>query len=93
VGNCHKKNLNRPDFKIDPRVLWRDLLDNGYEELGITSLHTLMVADLPPIHKDPFDRILIAQAHEEGIPLLTADTTVAEYGDSIILVKKSDSTT
>jgi PIN domain nuclease of toxin-antitoxin system len=53
----------------------------------MTSLHTLKVNNLPLIHKDPFDRILIAQAREEGTPLLTADTTIAEYGDSIIFVK------
>jgi PIN domain nuclease of toxin-antitoxin system len=88
-----KKSLNRPDFRIDPSLLRQGLQDNGYEELDINSLHTLMVAHLPPIHKDPFDRLLIAQAREEGIPLLTADTTVAEYGGSIILVKKSDSVT
>ena len=84
-----KNSLNRPDFNIDTGLLRSGLADNGYEELGINSLHTLMVANLPPIHKDPFDRILIAQAWEEGISLLTADTTVAEYGGSIILVKKS----
>jgi PIN domain nuclease of toxin-antitoxin system len=65
------------------------LLDNGYEELAVTSLHTLMVANLPPIHKDPFDRILIAQAREENIALLTVDAAVAEYGGSIILARKS----
>ena len=42
---------------------------------------------LPPLHKDPFDRILIAQATVEGITLLTADSTVAQYPGSIHLVK------
>jgi PIN domain nuclease of toxin-antitoxin system len=83
-----KKGLNRPDFQVDPTLLWQGLLDNGYEELSITSPQTLQVANLPPIHKDPFDRILVAQAREEGIPLLTADPAVAEYGGSIILIKK-----
>jgi PIN domain nuclease of toxin-antitoxin system len=66
-------------FLVDPRVIRRDLLDNGYIELPITSEHTLAVYDLPPIHKDPFDRILIAQATVEGITLLTSDRQVAKY--------------
>jgi hypothetical protein len=55
------------------------LLDNGYQELVITSEHTVSIDSLPPIHKDPFDRILVAQATVEGITLLTADALVAKY--------------
>jgi PIN domain nuclease of toxin-antitoxin system len=62
------------------------LQENGYKELPITSAHTLAVADLSFIHKDPFDRILIAQAKAEGITFLTSDNTVSEYGGAIILV-------
>ena len=74
-----KKSLNRPDFRLDLTALYRGLLDNGYVELAVTSYHTLVVADLPHIHKDPFDRILVAQARAEGISLLSADKTVAQY--------------
>ncbi|KPC55319.1 type II toxin-antitoxin system VapC family toxin [Amantichitinum ursilacus] len=74
-----KRNLGRADFQVDPRVLRRGLLDNGYSELPITSEHAMMVETLPPIHKDPFDRILIAQSFVEGIILLTADALVAQY--------------
>ncbi len=74
-----KKGLGRDDFQVDPRVLRRALLDNGYEELTITSEHAVSVDGLPPIHKDPFDRLLIAQAMVEGITLLTADERVGEY--------------
>ncbi len=74
-----KSGLGRPDFRADPRLLRRGLLDNGYLDLPITSAHSLVVADLPPLHKDPFDRILIAQALVEGITLLTADAVVAGY--------------
>jgi PIN domain nuclease of toxin-antitoxin system len=81
-----KNSLNRPDFKVDPALFRGSLLENGYEELCITSLHTVLVGDLPPLHKDPFDRMLIVQARSEGIVLLTADSTVASYGGSIILV-------
>ena len=81
-----KNDLHRPDFDINPTLFRRGLRENGYEELPINGLHTLFVADLPHIHKDPFDRILIAQSRAEGISLLTADPTVAEYGGSIVLV-------
>ena len=74
-----KAGLGKRDFQIDPRVLRRNLFDNGYEELPLTSEHSIALLNLPPIHKDPFDRILIAQAMVEGITLLTVDATVAEY--------------
>ena len=74
-----KNGLGRDDFKVDTRLLRRGLLDNGYMELPITSAHAVFVESLPPIHKDPFDRILIAQATAEGITLVTADATVAKY--------------
>jgi PIN domain nuclease of toxin-antitoxin system len=74
-----KRGLERPDFQVDGRVLRRALLDNGYLELPVTSAHAVAVEDLPPIHKDPFDRILIAQVLFEGITLLTVDPLVAKY--------------
>jgi PIN domain nuclease of toxin-antitoxin system len=57
----------------------RRLIDNGYEELTIKSQHVVLVDSIPLIHKDPFDRILIAQALVEGITLLTADPVIAKY--------------
>jgi len=74
-----KKGLNRPDFQVDPAALYFGLLDNGYTELSITSYHTLLIADLPPLHKDPFDRILIVQARAEGATLLSSDKAVSQY--------------
>ena len=74
-----KRGLGRFDFQVDARVLRRGLLDNGYLELPITSEHAVSVDSLPLIHKDPFDRILVAQATVEGITLLTADTVVGQY--------------
>ena len=71
--------LGRSDFRVDPRVLRRGLLDNGYEELPITGEHAVAPDGLPPIHKDPFDRMLIAQSMVEGITLLTADPLIAQY--------------
>lgn len=74
-----KRSLGREDFRVDPRVLRRALLDNGYEELPITSEHVIHIDQLPPKHKDPFDRVLVAQATVEGITLLTNDQQVADY--------------
>jgi PIN domain nuclease of toxin-antitoxin system len=81
-----KRSLGRTDFDVDPRRLWRMLLANGYQELPITTEHTLAVGQLPSLHKDPFDRILVAQARVEGLQLLTADTIVAQYGEPVLSV-------
>jgi PIN domain nuclease of toxin-antitoxin system len=74
-----KRGLGRVDFRVDPHVLRRGLDEHGYEELPVTSRHALVVDRLPPIHRDPFDRMLIAQATAEGVTLLTADAVVASY--------------
>ena len=80
-----KRGLGRADFQVDARVLRRGLRDNAYCELSITSEHAIVIDTLPLIHKDPFDRILIAQAMVEGITLLTADALVARYPGPIRL--------
>lgn len=74
-----KRGLGRTDFQADPRLLRRGLLDNGYGEVPILSEHVVAIDSLPPIHKDPFDRLLVAQATVEGITLLTADSVVMKY--------------
>lgn len=74
-----KRRLGRDDFRVDPRLLRRGLLDNSYCELPVTSEHAVAIDSLPPIHKDPFDRILVAQATIEGMALLTVDPVVARY--------------
>ena len=81
-----KHGLGREDFQVDARLLRRGLLDNGYLELGISSEHAVFIDNLPPLHKDPFDRILIAQASVEGIALVTADALVAQYSSPVLLV-------
>jgi PIN domain nuclease of toxin-antitoxin system len=78
-----KNRLRRDDFQVDPRVLKRGLLDGGYAELPITSEHAINVGALPMLHRDPFDRILLAQAIAEGVKLLTSDAQVARYGDPV----------
>ncbi len=81
-----KRSLNRSDFQVDVRLLRRGLMDNGYNELAILSEHAVAVSSLPSIHKDPFDRLLIAQASVEGIMLLTSDAIMARYPGPIRLV-------
>jgi PIN domain nuclease of toxin-antitoxin system len=71
--------LGRSDFQVDVRALRQGLLDNDYSELPVDGRHAMAVDALPPIHKDPFDRMLVAQAMIEGITLLTADAHVADY--------------
>jgi PIN domain nuclease of toxin-antitoxin system len=78
-----KRGLGRADFHVDSRVLRRSLLDNGYEELPITSEHAVFVDSLPDLRKDPFDGILVAQATVEGIALFTSDALVAQYPGAI----------
>jgi len=74
-----KNGLQRADFAVNATMLRRGLLANGYTELVVTGEHTLALASLPMLHKDPFDRMLIAQAIEEGAYLLTVDEQVAQY--------------
>jgi PIN domain nuclease of toxin-antitoxin system len=78
-----KNALGRSDFKVDARVLRRELIDAGYEELQVKGQHALEVEQLPLIHHDPFDRLLIAQAISEGIFLMTHDNAIAQYSGPI----------
>jgi PIN domain nuclease of toxin-antitoxin system len=81
-----KRGLGREDFRVDARLLRRGLLDNGYSELPIISDHVVAIESLPLIHKDPFDRILVAQATVEGVTLLTIDSLVSQYPGPISTV-------
>lgn len=81
-----KRELGRKDFKADARLLRRGLLDNGYNELPIISDHVVATESLPLIHKDPFDRILVAQATVGGVTLLTIDSLVSQYPGPIRMV-------
>lgn len=81
-----KRGLGRNDFVVDPRLLRYGSLNNGYAELVMTSEHALTLATLPGFHKDPFDRILVAQAITEQMNLITADTILAKYTDLAVLI-------
>lgn len=79
-----KRGLDRPDFRTDPGTLRAGLLSAGYEELAVDGRHVLILSALPTLHRDPFDRILLAQATAEGMRLLTADRRLAAYGGAVL---------
>ena len=81
-----KRHLNRKDFEIQPVLFCRGLHSAGYIELPVTSKHVLTVEKLPTLHKDPFDRLLLAQAISEELVFLTADEIIAQYSGPIIRV-------
>ena len=81
-----KFGLARDDFRADPRLVRRALLENGYSELPVMGSHAVAVDLLPSIHGDPFDRLLVAQAQIEAMTLLTADTKISRYPGPIQLV-------
>ena len=74
-----KQALGRPDFNLEPSLLRQTLLTGGWQELPIEASHALAVRQLPPLHRDPFDRLLLAQAQVEGMLLLTADSQLSAY--------------
>ena len=81
-----KNGLGRKDFRAEPRHLRRGLIDNGWNELVVTSEPAAAVMDLPALHKDPFDRMLVAQTQIEGLTLLTSDEAIADYPGRIRVV-------
>jgi len=78
-----KLGLGRPDFQVDVAALRTNARLSGIEEVPVYGEHVLAVKDLPPLHQDPFDRLLIAQARREGLTLLTVDSRVLAYGDGV----------
>ena len=79
-----KNSRGKEDFNVDAKRLCLNLRFAGYEELGIISEHAFLISDLPKIHKDPFDRIMIAQALYEDMFFLTDDKILIKYPGSII---------
>ncbi|UOP07549.1 type II toxin-antitoxin system VapC family toxin [Alysiella crassa] len=78
-----KKSIGKLHLPIPTSAFRRLLLENGYRELAITGTHAMATETLPFIHNDPFDRMLIAQAQQEGLLLLSADSKVQAYGDCV----------
>ena len=68
---------------MDPVRLGDGLVDNGYIEIPVTGRHAAAVMTLSPHHKDPFDRLLVAQATIEGMRLLTSDRLLVQYGSHV----------
>ena len=81
-----KSALRRRDFRANPTVLVRALAHSGFSELPVTAAHAARVAGLPPIHRDPFDRLLVAQSLAEPLTLLTNDAALVRYGPLVQLV-------
>ena len=81
-----KNGLGREDYRVDPRLLRRGLLENGYTELPVSGAHAVAADLLPPVNSDPFDRMLVAQAQIEGLTLLTLDPVIGRYPGPIRLL-------
>lgn len=75
-----KTSLRKPGFQVDAEALRAGLLNEGLEECPIQAKDAVAVQHLPWIHRDPFDRLLVAQAQQRGLTLLTADQTLSGYG-------------
>jgi PIN domain nuclease of toxin-antitoxin system len=80
-----KSSLGRPDFSVDARALRDGMLAAGFEEWPIRAEHLFEVGRLAWHHRDPFDRLLVAQAAVEKATLLTADATLKAYGRHVRL--------
>ncbi len=78
-----KSGLRRRDFKVELPGFVRALERAGFSELPISTVHAMRVAQLPDIHKDPFDRLLVAQALVEPAVLLTIDAQLRGYGPQV----------
>jgi PIN domain nuclease of toxin-antitoxin system len=78
-----KFSLGRSEFTMPPKVLRDSLLRFGFLELPIASEHVIAVSQLPNVHRDPFDRLLVAQAKVEGLVLMTTDKKMAQYGPHV----------
>lgn len=78
-----KAGLGKLD--IDVGRLVRSIGASGIRELPVSAVHGAAVRDLPPHHRDPFDRLLVAQARHEPLQLVTADAQLARYGLSLVL--------
>ena len=81
-----KSSLGRPDFVVDCQALHQALLAQGFIELTIQAAHISRVSTLPWVHRDPFDRLLVAQAMVERLTLLTSNVTLKGYGRFVKVV-------
>jgi len=83
----YAKRRGRPnDMPVSANQALELFLRAGYEVLNVTAQHVLTVGDLPALHADPFDRMLVAQSRSEPLRLLTSDGLVVAYGEGIELI-------
>ena len=81
-----KSALRRRDFRVDLPRLLRALPRAGFAELPVSAEHAARVASLPALHKDPFDRLLVAQALGEPLVLLTNDAQLGRYDAQVRVI-------
>ena len=79
-----KSKIGKLQLPVSPATLARRLDDQGLDRIDIELDHVLTAGDLELHHRDPFDRLLVAQALEEGIPLMSGDTALHPYGATIV---------
>ena len=82
-----KASLGREDFRVDPAQILEVMPETGFSELPINAAHAVEVYRLPLIHKDPFDRLLVAQSKVEPMLLLTNDDLLVQYSDNVRLIR------
>jgi PIN domain nuclease of toxin-antitoxin system len=78
-----KSSLHRPDFDFEPEDIFHLALETGFTELPVESTHTYALTNLPWHHKDPFDRLLVAQAMTLPARLLTTDAALIPYSSLV----------
>jgi PIN domain nuclease of toxin-antitoxin system len=81
-----KQQLSKTDFNVEASTIRRLLVEKDYIELVVNGLHASFVGTMPLIHRDPFDRLLVAQANVEGMTLITADERIAQYPGPILKI-------
>lgn len=81
-----KQSLGRPDFNLDADIIRHSFLGIEFKELAVNGIQSAYVARLPTLHRDPFDRLLVAQASVEGMTLITADEQIAKYPGPILKI-------
>ncbi|HZK98929.1 MAG TPA: type II toxin-antitoxin system VapC family toxin [Caulobacteraceae bacterium] len=81
-----KAALGRADFRVSPPVIFAEAVKAGFVELPVRSAAAMRVATLPLLHRDPFDRLLVAQAMVEPARLYTADAELAAYSELVVRV-------
>ena len=81
-----KSQIGRANFKVEPEEIARAALDSGFDELVVSAQHAVLTARLPAHHRDPFDRLLVAQAMTEPAHLLTVDSALRPYSELVVVL-------